>query len=351
MVSLVYLGTSIKNSNRNPVESKLAYCSESELQKIKISHDEFPMLLDGIKNLDFVKEVSLVSTCNRFEIYAFVTRDTVNAELQQIQEIIQSINKSDFKLGVLMGAEAELQFYRTYCGLNSVLLGEDEISQQIEIAFKQSLYMGYLQNHGAKLLQKATELRCNIDQHALLPKLSYCKVSLQKSLEKFKANITNIAVLGSGSTAKQACLALVELGLDPKYMKLVHRISSSSNQVTDISKTPELSKMKFQRSKYGYHVDKVKDIIFNSDLVIFTIDSKQTVINLPATCKTLFVDFNSSPSADFDLDYDMNRYIDGIQLSQMVKDHSRTMLADNDFRAKLAYAENLISTDELAALV
>lgn len=343
---LIYLGACFETLARNPLATELTYCNYEELNSLKVSHDEFPLLLDSIKNLDFINEVSLISTCNRFEIYAFSKNQLQEQQIQEIKDAIKSVNKSNFELGVLLNEEAKLHFLRTYCGLNSSLIGENEISQQINISFGQSLAMGYMGSEGGRLLEKATRIRKFFDTEVYLKNISYCTVSIDASLKHCTKDALNkVVVLGSGSTAYQAVLSLINSGIPAENIHLVHRISSSSNQIATFKNNPNFERMHYSRSKYGYHTQKVKDIIFDANLLVCAIDSKNPVLHFPKNFHTGIIDFNSKPSCTFAEDAVLDKYFPGKKLDEFVRNHSRELLEDPVFSSKIELANNYLKAN------
>lgn len=336
----MYIGTSLKNDHPNPLDSRLSFCTNEELLKAKISHDEFANLLDQIKSHDAVDEVSLVSTCNRFEIYAFLN-NLCSSSIQEIKNIINSINNANIELAELKQEEARLQFLRTYCGLNSGLIGEDEISMQIDISFRQSLTMGYLGSKGESLLEEAISLRKVFDNFVYKDKISYCNIALKRILDE-TSSIENILVLGSGSTARQACVALKNLGFSPNKITVAHRISSSSGQVATIKEMEGLEGIKFTRTKHGYHTDKAQNLVYNSDLVVFGIDSKLPVINITENSKLKLIDFNSKPSCTFSLGAKLDNYFSAQRLDEEVRTYSKERMQDKNFVSALKHAEEIL---------
>lgn len=339
---LVYLGISLPNQNQHPLQHKLQEFGSDELMSVKLSHDEYPLLLDALKQLDYVEEVTLLTTCNRFELILFL-RENKLQYIKELQKVIQSINKSDIDLDVLYGDEAKLQILRTYCGLNSGLVGEDEICMQFEISFRQTHHMGYLGSNGLLLLDEAKSLRRLIDTEVELERASYCGIAIDSALRKFGVrDYKNIIVMGSGSTAHQACLSLVKFGFASENITLLHRISSSSGQITAIKSSTELSSMKYSRAKYGYHTDRVKALVADADLIVFGIDSRLPSLHFTKHYKTAIVDFSSKPSCSFDEDASRERYTSSSELDAFVRAYSASRMNDQQFSSKLRLAEELI---------
>ena len=343
-MSFNYLGVSLGNLVENPIKS-LEFCSQEELVNTKVAHEDFPYLLDSLKELDFIEEISLVSTCNRFELYFFSSHELNDLEVEEMREIVFKINNSDTKLNYLSERDAELHFIRTYCGLNSGLVSEQEIIMQVQIAFRQSLAMEYLGERGEYLLNFASKLREKLDIQAIFNQgFSYCDVALSQAFKKLELDdisSKNILVLGSGGTALKSVMSLLKHGAQARNIKVIHRISSNSSQIQAFNKFEGLS---FMRAKNGYHVDRVKDAVNLADLVVFGIDSKRPVINLDAQLKNKVVDFNSKSSCTFSIGYDLKNYISAQSLEDLVRDFSERNLNNEGFKSKIAVAENYIKS-------
>lgn len=340
-VTLVYIGKSIANQVRNPLERKLNFCSLEELNQIKISHDEYPLLLDKIKTLDYVQELCLISTCNRFELFLYIDGRLNQTRIDQIKTQIQSLNNADIDYDVLTDSDAQLQIIRSYCGLNSSLIGESEISAQFEISFKQCLHMGYLGSKLMTLYHQAQVLRERINNSIFAEKVSYCDIAIAKSLELLGANKLNkIAVFGSGSTAYQTILTLVSQGIKATQITLVHRISSSSSQIDAFRANQMFTGLSYLRCKDGYHVAKVREFTNDTDLLVFTIDSKHPVMKIGANSQNKVIDFNSKASCEYETGF--HNYISSSMLNSFVSSFSSNRNQDEEFIKQIEIAEGLI---------
>ncbi|MBT6843227.1 MAG: hypothetical protein HOA17_05450 [Candidatus Melainabacteria bacterium] len=344
-MALAYLGISLSNQIKNPLRDQLGEYSNQELLQSKLSHDEYSLLLDGLKIFDFVQELALITTCNRFELLVFIedgqdSHDNIN----KLREAISSVNKSETHLDYLKDDDAKLQFLRTYAGLNSGLIGEDEICMQIEIAFKQCFHMEYLGKQGIQLLHDAQSLRSTINEYIYQERVSYCTVAIESALKHFGTNhFSNIIIAGSGSTAHQSSLSLVKLKQDPNNFTLAHRISSSSSQISNIKASTVLEGMSYLRCKHGYHSQKMKDLVQDADLVILGIDSRLPSIHFTKHNKTPVIDFSSKPSLSFDDDASQINYLSSPQLDQYVRYYSERRMNQIGFMAKIELAEALIA--------
>src|SRR4029079_1009126 len=82
-----------------------------------------------------LSEVVLVSTCNRVEVYGVTPR--VNGNIHQIFQHL-SAGVADFSpyLYVKEGPEAVRHLYSVASGLDSMVIGETEISGQVKLAYQ-----------------------------------------------------------------------------------------------------------------------------------------------------------------------------------------------------------------------
>lgn len=343
---LLYYGISLANQIDHPLTGRIRYCSSEELSKVKIGHDEYSGFLDRIKALETVKEVSLISTCNRFEVVVYVDRNEFKHDLvDEIGQLIFEETGSHLYLGTLFDHEAKLQFLRTFSGLNSALVGENEICTQISTSFRQAASMGYLKEKGLKLLDDAIRLRNILDTEIYFEPISYCDIALKKALDKLdpkRKSIKKIALLGSGSTTRKSCESLLKQGYKAENMLVLHRISCSSVQVDNIKSIEGLENINFLRTKHGYHVDKVKNLINDFDLLVSGIDTKKPVLDIPLNSKLKIIDFNSNPSCRFEEAFNYQQHISIHQLDNFVREFSLEKSQDFNFIRRIKTAENII---------
>ncbi len=352
---LAYYGTSLPNQIPNPLATKIRFCDPSELARVKISHDEYETFLNALKDLSFVREVMLISTCNRLEVILDI--DDAMASEQVYLEVAEKIayeTNSGFLLGRLVGAEARLQILRTYCGLNSGLVGEDEICIQFDTAFGQGLGMGYLGRRGAQLLAEAQQLRNRFNTEIYGEHPSYCDIALRESFKQLGivANKLNkVVIFGSGNTAYKSAISLAEQGVHPENIMIIHRVSCSSVQLETLRHDPLLSSVQLFRAKDGYHVPKVRVLLEGADLLVFGVDTKHPVVELPYDCplsrshkghELKVVDFNSKSSVVMQPGYKRANYIDNIELDAFVRAYAERQLADPGFMARVEAGERLL---------
>ena len=95
--------------------------------------------LRALSEYSAVRESVIVSTCNRLEIYADV--DTYELGVAQLKEFLttyRAMRVEDFDkyLYTMLGGEAVQQLYRVAAGLDSMLVGEPQIVNQVKEALR-----------------------------------------------------------------------------------------------------------------------------------------------------------------------------------------------------------------------
>ncbi len=105
----------------------------------KITLKEPRRILEGIQALDFVKECVILQTCNRAEIYAAISNPEFKKAGSEIAEYWRQrtgIDKEEFyqPLKEAFNAQALIHLLRLTSGLESMIVGEDQILGQVQEA-------------------------------------------------------------------------------------------------------------------------------------------------------------------------------------------------------------------------
>ncbi len=195
-MSLFVLGLNHKTASLS-VRERLAFGPETMTQA-----------LDGLRQLQGVREACILSTCNRTEIYAEidavsqsslpewwsqfcrVSRDELDASLYQHQE-----------------GEAVRHLMRVACGLDSLVLGEPQILGQLKQAFEQARQLGAVKSLLGRLFQRsfsvAKRVRTETEIGANGVSVAFVAITLAKQIF---ADLSQIRVLliGAGETIELA---------------------------------------------------------------------------------------------------------------------------------------------------
>jgi glutamyl-tRNA reductase len=93
---------------------------------VAMAHDDVPRYIAGLRAIDGVREVALLATCNRTEVY--LVADNVSSAIQRVGVM----GRGRYTLS---GAAAAEHLLRVACGLDSAILGDGQILGQVRQAY------------------------------------------------------------------------------------------------------------------------------------------------------------------------------------------------------------------------
>ncbi|WP_100373663.1 glutamyl-tRNA reductase [Bacillus sp. FJAT-45037] len=172
-------------------------------------HDaEMPIALNQLRNMKSILECTIISTCNRTEIY--VVADQLHTGRHFTKAFLSDwfgLAKEDISpyLDIREDHHAIEHLFRVACGLDSMILGETQILGQVRDSFllaQQEQATGTIFNHlfkQAVTLAKRAHSGTEIGQHAV--SVSYAAVELGKNIfGDFKGK--HVLILGAGKMSE-----------------------------------------------------------------------------------------------------------------------------------------------------
>jgi glutamyl-tRNA reductase len=123
-MSLITIGINHKTAPLN-LRERLAFTPQS-----------LPEALLSLKKLDNIEEASILSTCNRTEIYCVTTKDNDQAIIQWFSHF-HGVDEDQIKQHLYLHAHEETVRHamEVACGLDSMILGEPQIAGQMKNAY------------------------------------------------------------------------------------------------------------------------------------------------------------------------------------------------------------------------
>ena len=274
-----------------------------------------------------ISEVVILSTCNRSEIY-FATQDL---KLEEAIALVKNFYSEFFKienikafLFELSGKFAIEHLYKVSAGLDSIVLGEDQILGQVSEAHLFSMEFGASKKLFNKLFREAVTTAKEIKQSTKISEIplsiSYIGVKYLKqkmgTLEGKKA-----LIVGLGEMGKLAFRHLLEEGIEEVYM-----CNRNHDKVYDLSKEfPEIIPIDY-KERY--------ECLSNIDILMTATSSPHTVIKKS--------EINSTKPSLYMMDLALPRDID-----PKVKELDGVKLYDIDDLTKISM-ENEQKRQELA---
>ncbi len=196
------------------------------------------LALDSISRLPLVSECVLVSTCNRTEVYIY--SESGNFDVSTVERVLCGIKGLDpyaYKkyFYTYCGAKAVKHLFNVACGLDSMVLGEDQILGQVKSAYDLSLEAGASSNVLNVLFRDAVTAAKKIKTNTELSKKSVSIGSLAVKLlvEVFEGKLEDkcALVIGAGKMGAIALKNLCSRGVGKIYVT-----NRSHGKAEDLSK-------------------------------------------------------------------------------------------------------------------
>ena len=197
-------------------------CEQSVREKLAFStDDEKRLMLTQLTEFDFITECYIVSTCNRVEIVVS-TKDSFSSyhAILGLLSVKSELSFTELKGmgGKFDDADAILHIFSVVSSLESIVIGESQITGQVKEAYRISFKNG---TAGSKLnrvisyaVKCAAEVRnaTNISKHPI----SIASVAVTQAHKIYGANISGMTaiVIGAGEMGLIAVKNLLRLGCD-----------------------------------------------------------------------------------------------------------------------------------------
>lgn len=159
-----------------------------------------------------VEQVMVLSTCNRSEAYYFYEQEKQREKIQEIYEgMFPDVSLGQYLI-TLSGKEAMAYLFRVAAGLESLVLGENQILGQVKEALGYSVTMGHSGKELNKVVRDAVTCAKKIQTKLKISEkpLSVSYIGIQRLNETCGIAGKQVLVIGSGKTATLALKYLFE---------------------------------------------------------------------------------------------------------------------------------------------
>jgi len=181
-------------------------------ERVAFADDVLPSALEALRALPSVREVALLSTCNRTEVYA-VAED----EGRAIGDWLASQHDDTSELHAYLywhyDANAVRHLFRVATGLDSLVLGEPQILGQVKHAWAAARAAGSLGGHLDRLFQQAfvTAKRARTDTRIGANPVSVASAAVRLAQSTFaRPDDASVLLIGAGETIELVARHLVQ---------------------------------------------------------------------------------------------------------------------------------------------
>ena len=177
-------------------------------EKLAFAKMEIPTALLRLKDIEIFRESLLLSTCNRVEIYG-VTDDLVQAREQILDflSLYHAVEREILRRATYFYEEeqAARHLFRVSSGLDSMVVGENEILGQVKESFRLASEAGNVKSLLHQLFERAFRTAKKTRQETKISEgaVSVSSVAVELA-EKIFGHLSqkNILVLGSGKVSE-----------------------------------------------------------------------------------------------------------------------------------------------------
>ncbi|HEY0660541.1 MAG TPA: glutamyl-tRNA reductase [Lysobacter sp.] len=181
-------------------------------ERVAFSADTVPAALSVLRALPPVREVALLSTCNRTELYA-IADDDGHALADWLATHPDDAGDLHAYLYRHADADAVRHLFRVATGLDSLVLGEPQILGQVKDAWATARAAGSLGTQLDRLFQQAfaTAKRARTDTRIGANPVSVASTAVRLAQESFaRLEDSTVLLIGAGETIELAARHLVQ---------------------------------------------------------------------------------------------------------------------------------------------
>src|SRR6266581_941042 len=218
-----------------------------------------------LKSRGELDEIVLLSTCNRVEIYTVTERPTTDIK-SLIQLLSSEPRKLDDQIYVHEDAAAVRHLLRVTAGLDSMVLGETEITGQIKNAYEIARAAGLTDRVLNRLFQRAFQATKEIRTRTGIGRGTVSiKSTAVELIGRTDLSQQSIMVLGAGAMAENCVRLLVKKGAKSIFIS-----NRSFDRALDLA-----TRCGGEAVCFGYSFFEMRDV----DVVIAATSSAETLLS------------------------------------------------------------------------
>ncbi|MEZ4857250.1 MAG: glutamyl-tRNA reductase [Flavobacteriaceae bacterium] len=196
-----------------------------------LSEDSQQQLLLEAKQKGF-QSLSVISTCNRTELYGFAKNENESIELL-CKHTVGTIDEFK-KIGYsFMGKEAVSHLFKVGTGLDSQILGDFEIISQLKKSFKVSKQLGLLNAYSERLINAVIQASKKIKNETGISSgatsVSFAAVQYIMARVPYVSE-KNILLFGLGKIGRNTCENLIKHTRN-KHITLINRTKIKAEEI------------------------------------------------------------------------------------------------------------------------
>ena len=265
-------------------------------QRCFVPKEKTENYLREIKNLDRVEQCVILSTCNRTEIYVQGEENCFKG----LEEVMARAAGGDGQwmkslVRRYQGRTAIQHLFRVVCGMESMVIGEDEILGQTRDAYLFSKERGYTGYELNSVFQAALACAKRVKTETMISKTSVSVATLAAN-EVFHLSLPQKTVLLIGSSGQMGGIILKNL-LSQENIRIIATIRSHNGIYQ--SGDSRVENVDYQE-RYRY-LEEADAVISATSSPHYTLTAKGVREAIRTSRERLFLDISMPPDLDADI--------------------------------------------------
>lgn len=245
----------------------------SLLERFSISEEQLPKALSQLSNCEHVLEGAILSTCNRVEVYAVVSKFHAGAQdLRNFLAEFCHVAPEDFTDHLYTYHEdaAARHLFRVAAGIDSMVIGESEILGQVRRALQAALDESSTGRILTSMFRRASRAgrRARTETAIGRNPVSVSSAAVELARRAFGApGLTGkrVLIVGAGKMGRLAAQALVKAGTG--QVTIVNRTEEKARDLAAITDATSRS------------FEELPDALVETDIALCSTTSPQTVLD------------------------------------------------------------------------
>ena len=236
-------------------------------EQVALSDAESNDLLISLRDTLGITETLIVSTCNRTEVYYTSNSDLSNeiVSLLLVKKSVENPKAKGFFKTYLASDEAIAHLFDVSLGLDSKVLGDIQISNQVKVAYQQSTDLGLAGPFLHRLMHTIFFANKRVVQETRLQDGNASLASVSVDLTKrFIENVANPKIL---------LIGLGEIG-----QNVLENLNGVEAEISLINRTKAKAEEFAKNTSYGVEeFDRINEVIPSNDVIICAVQGGELI--------------------------------------------------------------------------
>lgn len=243
------------------------------LERLTIPEERLPKALHHLSTFDHVLEAVVLSTCNRVEVYAAVSK--FHAGTQDVRNFLSDfchVAPEDFAdhLYSYHDEAALRHLFRVAAGIDSMIVGESEILGQVRRAFQSASDEAMVQRVLGAVFRKALRVGKRVRTETYIGRnpvsISSAAVELaRRAFPRQTLEGKSVCIVGAGKMGRLAARALASAGVGD--VAVVNRSEERARGLAEM----------FDATPHPWH--ELEDVVASSDILICSTTAPAPVLD------------------------------------------------------------------------